>query len=200
MTTVIPPTARTGRRFRRLGRRADGEAGFTLVELVIALTVLTVGILATLASFSSGFVALNRAKATTSASALEDAQMERFRALTFASICLSNTSSDSTHVADTPTGTAVPTCSTSDPALVAVRNPTTGPDNRQYRVDTYVVWTCTTGTLSVTTPYSTSAPGCVTSGVAVSAPVKLVRVVVRGSTATPVKVQEESTFDQTTGT
>ena len=41
--------------------RVRGEEGMTLVELLIAMFVLTVGILALVAAYSSGYVALNRA-------------------------------------------------------------------------------------------------------------------------------------------
>ena len=182
------------------GSRLRHESGFGLVELLIAMTVLNVGILAVFAGFSSGYAALNRGTAISSASALGDAQLERFRALRFTAICLSNTSTVSNYTANAPGGTAVPTCTTSDPALVALRAPTTGPDNHAYRVDTYVVWNCAKGTLSVSTPYTTAAPGCLTDGVAQSRVVKLVRVVVRSYTGTAgVYSTGESTFDQSTG-
>ena len=112
---------------------------------------------------------------------LVDSQMERFRALNFTSICLSTTSTNSLYTANAPEGTAVPTCSTSDPALVALRDPTTGPDNASYRVDTYIYWRCTTGTLTTTGTYTTSSPGCLTSGTAVSTALKLVRVIAAGA-------------------
>ena len=182
------------------GRRLRHEGGFGLVELLIAMTVLNVGILAVFAGFSSGYAALNRGTAISSASALGDAQLERFRALRFTAICLSNTSTVSSYTANAPEGTAVPTCSTSDPALVALRAPTTGPDNHAYRVDTYVVWNCAKGALRVSSPYTTAAPGCLSEDVAQSRALKLVRVAVRDY-ANTVRVYStgESSFDQGTG-
>jgi Tfp pilus assembly protein PilV len=180
--------------------RLRRQEGFGLVELVIALTVLIVGILAIVAGFSSGYLALNRATRISSASVLADRQMERFRSLTYSSICLSSTTSDSAHDANAPSGTAVSTCSTTDAALVPIQDPATGPDKNQYRIDTYVYWNCPSGTLSTTSPYTTSAPGCLTSGTLVSSPVKLVRVTVLDHTTTSkVYLTEESTFDARTG-
>jgi Tfp pilus assembly protein PilV len=179
----------------RLGR----EDGFGLVELLIALTVLLVGVLAIIAGFTAGSVALNRATRISSASVLADRQMERFRAITYSNICLSSTSSDPAYTANAPSGTAVPTCSTTDAALVPTQSSVSGPDRNQYRIDTYVYWSCPIGTLNTASPYTTSAPGCLTSGSVVSSPVKLVRVVILDPvTTSKVYVNEESTFDRRT--
>lgn len=182
-------------------RHLRREEGFGLVELLIAMTVLNIGILAVFAGFSSGFAALSRASATSSGAALADAQMERFRALRFSAVCLGNATTDVTRTAGTPAGVAVATCSTTDPALVALRTPVTGPDNKQYRVDTYVTWSCAMGSLSTASPYSTSAPGCATGSVEQAAAIKLVRITVRDTvTTSKVYATEDSGFDATTGT
>jgi prepilin-type N-terminal cleavage/methylation domain-containing protein len=76
-----------------------GEEGMTLVELLIAMMVLTIGILALVAAYSSGYVALNRATRVSSATLVADAQMERFRALQYSAIQL-NTSCGSTCTED----------------------------------------------------------------------------------------------------
>jgi Tfp pilus assembly protein PilV len=187
-------------RLLAIGRRLREQQGLGLIDLLIAMTVLNVGILAVFAGFSSAYVAMDRSANVSSASALSTAQLERFRALTFTAICLSNTYTGSTYTADKPDGTLVPTCTTTDPALVAVRAPVTGTDGKSYRVDTYVVWGCAKGTLSVATPYTTSAPGCVTGGVSQSRPIKLVRVVIRDNSATTrVFATAETSFDQGTG-
>src|SRR5262249_46326795 len=63
--------------------RSRDEGGFTLVELLIALVVLSVGILALIAAYSSGYVTLNRAPRVSSARLVADQQMERYRAVQY---------------------------------------------------------------------------------------------------------------------
>ena len=83
---------RWGAALVRARRRLRHEGGFGLVELVIAMTILNIGIFAALGAFSNGYVSLKRTKLITGAAVLQDAQLERFRALSFNSICLSDTS------------------------------------------------------------------------------------------------------------
>ena len=59
--------------------RVRDEGGFGLVELLIAMTVMLIGIFAVVAGFSSGLGAVNRASKTTIAGTLADQQMETFR-------------------------------------------------------------------------------------------------------------------------
>lgn len=185
-----------------LRRALRQESGFGLIELMIAMTVLNIGILAIFAGFSSGYTALNRASRTASGAALADQQLERFRAVKFGAVCLSDGTTDSTRTAGAPSGTAVATCTTTDPARVTLRTGVTGPDNTLFRVDTYVVWTCPAGTLSTASPFTTAAPGCIDeNNVRAAAAIKLVRVTVRdNATVSRVYASTETTFDQTTGT
>jgi hypothetical protein len=164
------------------------------------MTILNIGIFAALGAFSNGYVSLKRTKLITGAAVLQDAQLERFRALRFSSICLSNTSTNTTYTGNAPTGTAVATCTTTDPALVALRTGVSGPNGYLFRVDTYVVWGCIVGTFTTSSPFSAATPGCVTSGVQMSAPQKRIRVVVRDN-ATPSRIyaRAESSFDESTG-
>jgi prepilin-type N-terminal cleavage/methylation domain-containing protein len=62
------------------------EEGFGLVELLIAMTVLAIALLALVAAFGSGYVALNRANTLGTASVLADTQMETFRAMSYSAI------------------------------------------------------------------------------------------------------------------
>ena len=62
-----------------MAARVRGEAGLGLVELVVAMTVMIVGIFALVAGFSSGFGAINRASKGSTAGTLADQQMESFR-------------------------------------------------------------------------------------------------------------------------
>ena len=92
-------------------RLAKTEAGFGLIELLIAMTVMVIAIMAIVAAFSSGMVALNRASHASTAATLADIQMESFRKMTYASIA--------------------PTCASGTPAATdcIVSTTKTGPDS-----------------------------------------------------------------------
>jgi Tfp pilus assembly protein PilE len=163
----------------------------TLVELLIAMIVLTVGILALVAAYTSGYVALNRATRVSSATLVADSQMERFRALQYSAVqlntsCGSSCAEDATFTGDTAYNPAaqVTGCTTTDPTCLPTQMKT-GPDGKTYRLDSYVEYACVSGTLS-TSPSLTCGSGN-------PYPVKRVTVVVRSSSlVTPVR--EQSTF------
>jgi type II secretory pathway pseudopilin PulG len=69
-----------------LRRLAKSEGGFGLVERLIARVVMSIGITAIVAGYSSGILAVGRAKATTTAGALADRQMEIYRQGSFAAV------------------------------------------------------------------------------------------------------------------
>ena len=139
--------------------RAREEAGFGLIELLMAMVVLNVGILAVVAAFSSGSRALGRASQISTAASLADKQMESYRGLIYDNIVFitsewNSALADSTYTADTaytsnmqnpvspkgivPTLTTCPTnvpTTSCDPSYT-----TTGPDHRSYRVDTYLYY------------------------------------------------------------
>ena len=162
--------------------RLQAEKGFGLVELLIAMTMLNIGILAIVAAFNSGLVSLHRASRISTATALADTQLELYRALTYSSIRLdaaAATAADSVYKADpawsssliTATCTGVP--DECNPSRVAV-----GADGRRYRVDTYIV--------SHTPPNGR--------------PVKLVTVVVRDAVdLSSTLARRASAFDAATG-
>src|ERR671914_2620673 len=68
--------------------RLRSEGGFGLLEMLIALLMLNIGLLAVVAAFSSGIVSLNRASRVTTAAVIADQQMELYRALTHTAIRL----------------------------------------------------------------------------------------------------------------
>jgi prepilin-type N-terminal cleavage/methylation domain-containing protein len=167
--------------------RLRGEKGFGLIELLMAMTMLSIGILALVAAFNSGIIALRRASQTSTAAALADAQMELYRGLTYSAIALDATAvsgTDSVYRNDAVLGGNIAndvTTSTGCSGLPAQCNPSrsvVGADRRSYRVDSYVTW-------------STPPTG---------RQLKLVTVVVRDATS-PYKtyVREQSTFDLSTG-
>jgi Tfp pilus assembly protein PilV len=164
----------------------------TLVELLIAMFVLTVGILALVAAYSSGYLALNRATRVSSATLVANAQMERFRALQYSAIQLNTTcgascAEDATFTGDTAyNATAQVTgCASTTESTCLPTQTKTGPDGKSYRLDTYVEYSCVSGTLS-TSPSLTCGSGN-------PWPVKRVTLVVRNSSLTS-PVREQSTF------
>jgi Tfp pilus assembly protein PilV len=161
-------------------RLRNDEAGFGLVELVIAMAILNIGLLALVAAFNSGAVAVKRSARVSTATALADRQMELYRALTYTDIRLAADYNETLYNASRPAGAVQTGCTDGNrPECKATQN-VTGPDGRAYRVDTYVV---------SSTPAGNPAPR----------PVKLVRVIVRDqSTAATVYARLESTFDQAT--
>jgi prepilin-type N-terminal cleavage/methylation domain-containing protein len=180
---------------RRIAHRFRREEGFTLIELMLAMVVLTVGILALVAAYSSGYVALNRATRVSSSTMLADSQMERFRALQYSAIqlntsCGANCAEDATYTADTSYSSAnqITGCATTDSSCLPTQT-LTGPDNKSYRMDTFIDWACATGTLS-TTPSVSCSTG--------QNPVKVVTVVVRKSGG-GTWVREQSAFTSLTG-
>jgi type II secretory pathway pseudopilin PulG len=138
--------------------RLRSQAGFGLVELLMAMVMLNIGVLAIVAAFNSGMFALNRASRISTASALADAQMELYRALTYSSIALDSTALalvDNTYKCDSALGASCPnstsgeitaTCSGSPLPNECVPSRTvTGADRKSYRVDTYITSTTPSG-------------------------------------------------------
>lgn len=122
--------------------RAREEQGFGLIELLIALTVLSVGILALFGAFNAGALSLRRASNVSTAAALADKQMEGFRALSFASIGLvAPVPTSGGYVLDPESASAqvvVDSCAgTTGQCTPSQTLP--GPDGHGYEIDSYVV-------------------------------------------------------------
>lgn len=123
--------------------RLRNQQGFALIEMLAAIVLINIGLLAILLALNSGMVTLRRSAETSTASAIADQQLERFRARAFSAIYLDSTllaATDSTYQADSAYSASQVsgTCS----PLVAACTPSqsvTGPNGRTYRVDTYVV-------------------------------------------------------------
>ena len=162
--------------------RLRNQSGFGVLELVAAMSMLSIGLLALVAAFNSGAIVLHRSAKVSTANVLAERQLERYHAIRHDQIELA-ADPDATQVlynASRPTGTPVsfdPTCTA--PACNAIQT-VTGPDGRSYRIDTYIVLRD-----------FAESPG------AALRPVKLVRVVVRdGADLTKVLVARDSTFDE----
>ena len=172
------------------------EEGFGLVELLMAMVILNVALLAIVASFSSAGAGVTAAARVGTAGAIADRQMEQYRAMTYGWIGLYNSgTTDATYLADpacaTHTG-GTPPCGefviSSGPCFVSFTgalDPCTvihnllGPDKHAYRVDTYITRTAAAGNKRAT---------------------KTVTVVVRDTKPNlPVLARQTSTFDCSTG-
>ena len=171
-----------------------------MVELLCAMAVLLVGILAVFALFQAGIASIQRASTTTTAAALADTEMERLRAVKYATLGLAQTDVDAV-----PSGDAYK----NDPAWKPISSPpnelnstvvvakcpanpctdtlptrtATGADGKTYRVDTYMTWHAVEN--------SSGTPG---------RKVKLVTIVVRdANVAGKVWARTASPFDESTG-
>ncbi len=124
-------------------RRLRGEGGYALIELLAAIVMINIGILAMLLTLNSGMTTLRRSAELSTASALADKQLELYRALRHSSIYLDTASvaaTDATYQADSAYSATQVTATCSP--LVAACTPTqtvTGPDGRSYRIDTFIV-------------------------------------------------------------
>jgi Tfp pilus assembly protein PilV len=171
------------------------EAGFGLIELLVSMMMLNIGILAIVAAFNSGAIALKSAGEVSTASVLGDKQMELYRALKYTEIALDTTAvgtanGDTTYQCDLankvdPAASCgggnqqtqqMKTCGTLTPQCDP-RQTVTGPDQRSYRVDTYVV--------AQTPPTGRT--------------VKLVTIVVRRTPDLRVLARVSSSFDESSG-
>src|SRR5262245_43275092 len=186
---------------RRTRRSAVGDGGFGLVELLIATTMLTIGIGALVTAFAASAVSLRRAGQKGTALTLADTQMERYRTRSFSAVRIDGTliPTDVTrtyvtaHAEDDTippsTGQALAgqndddTCPTTDPppACLPVQN-VTGPDHHAYRVDTYVNYVENDETLSIVTPAS-------------GLTLKRVTIVVRDGDSGTILAREQSAFE-----
>src|SRR4051794_28999029 len=120
------------------------ESGFGLIELLIAMVVLQVALLALVGAFGAGSFALGRASKINTAAVLADQQMELYRSMPYDAIGLDTAAAPTsgTYVADTtlcPTGQS-PVCGNTGP----VNNTSTS------------TWSCTaaSGTSSVSTYFA----------------------------------------------
>ena len=174
-----------------LRQRLRAEEGFGLVELMISLVVLNVGILAIVAGFNAGSLALLRASETSTAAMLGDRQIELYRAMTYPAISLNTTAVDGTYTGDTAyPGTRVTGACTAPVAAACIPTQTVNsgstppsPDGRSYRIDTFIIL------------HTPPASGGFSDG----RQLKRVTVVVRRSSPLKTLFRVTSNFDQSTG-
>lgn len=159
------------------------QGGFGLIELLIAMVILNIGLLAIIASFQAGIITLARASKVTTAAVLGDQQMELYRSINYDSIRLASATIPTvapytTDPAYSATQITSPTCpGPSYPDECNASRTVTGADGKSYRVDTYIIQTTPTG----------------------GRPVKQVTIVVRDGDLSRVYVRQATSFDQATG-
>jgi Tfp pilus assembly protein PilV len=177
---------------RRLIRRLESQAGFGMLELLMAMVLLNVAILALVAALNSGVVSLARTSHRSTAATMADQQMELYRRLTYGCIYLSaagttsNWTGDSTYNVGTMVTSSQGTCSPSPPtnATTAART-LIGPDHHSYEIDTYIIL-CTANTAPCTTPAGARNE-------------LRVSIAVHDGLTGAVWARNQSTFDQSTG-
>ncbi len=182
--------------------RLRGQSGFGLIELLMAMVMLNIGLLAVVAAFTSGMWGLARAGNISTAAALGDQQMDLYRELPIACIYISSPPTSGNYAGDTAdystsyqvtTGATglnapcnlspLPTNSTSPNRTGVV-----GSDRHKYEVDTYINYRCS----DLSIPTGTSPGTCAqTAGGLVT----LVTVVVRDNRTGKYLNRQSSTFD-----
>ncbi len=153
-----------------------------IIELVVAVVVITIALLAIAAGFETGVVSIRAAAKQTVAAKLADAQVERYAALAYTSIGLDattltntktsgNPSYDSTYVSDetalnavtSGTDATISGCGTAAQCLPV--QTVTGTDNKNYKLETFIrdvvsfgAWTERIVTVIVRNPNVSGAP------------------------------------------
>jgi Tfp pilus assembly protein PilV len=170
-----------------------------MVELVCAMAVMSVGILATYGMLHAGIFQIKRAGTVSTAAALADSEMEGFRAVKYETIGLASSdisAADSTYTGSsggaymaisTPVNqvnstVVVAKCPATPCTNFVPTKTSTGADGRSYRVDTYITW-----------------EAVATSGGVAGRNIKRVTIIVRKSGGTTVYAKVVSSFDQSTG-
>jgi Tfp pilus assembly protein PilV len=131
---------------RRRYRRLSDESGTMLVELLIAMTFLAVAVGALIAVFASTLLSLRHASIEGNALTIADKQMETFKTLPYANLKLSASSisgAGAGYVSAPPSNlTASQQSSITSGQITggsfSATQSVTGPDNRSYRIDTYI--------------------------------------------------------------
>ena len=152
-----------------LASRIRREEGVTLVELLIAMVVMAIGVSAIVAGFSSGFLAINRARLASTTAALADRQMELYRQAPFTSL--------------TPGALSGGT--------------QTGSDGKTYWVGASISWTCVVGPANTTT--SATPPTCTGTPASRPVKLVAIEVHNGSTSSDPRVFSESATFDSATG-
>lgn len=135
----------------KLAARTRSESGFGLIELLIAMTVLSIAIAAQLTVFSASFTSLHRASRKGTGVMLADKQMEIYRTIAYSCVYLAAATGDTTYTSDggysasQETGSGCSPNATPPTSATTASQTVTGPDSLSYRIDTYIVSFTPTG-------------------------------------------------------
>jgi prepilin-type N-terminal cleavage/methylation domain-containing protein len=176
------------------------EEGFSLVEMLVAITLLSVGISAMMALFVQSALSLHRSAKVGTAVTLAEGQMEIYRTVSFTGIRLDGTqiptSGTNVYVSGHSSDSAVPPSTgqalggqdgdqacpdTSFPAACDPVQSVVGPDGATYTLDTYIDYVNDDGTFSIRAP-------------AAGLSLKLVTVVVRDPATNDILAIDSSAF------
>lgn len=124
------------------------ERGQGLMELVIAIAIINVAIMAMFAMFQAGALSILRASRTSNGALVAEKQAELYRAMLYRDIQLNDSlvtsaASDAVHIAASEWGSSSAqvkssSCSNSLAECKPIQSSVTGPDGRAYQVDTYI--------------------------------------------------------------
>jgi hypothetical protein len=130
-------------------RRAQNDEGFLLIELIAAMLVLTVALLALVGAYSLGYFAIGASAKTASAGLLANNQLELYQSLPYTSIGLDATTLTSVQASDPTYSTdeaalpgsgavdrTISSCGASAQCLPV--QTITGADHKQYKVETFI--------------------------------------------------------------
>src|SRR4051794_15416910 len=133
------------------------------------MVVMAIGISAIVAGYSSGLLAVNRARVTSTAGTVADAQMETLRQRSFASLA---------------------------PAPLS-GGQQTGSDGQSYWVGTTISWTCVVGPDNTTT--SSTPPACSGTPASRPVKLVAIEVHKGSTSSGDLIFSESATFDSSTG-
>lgn len=168
-------------------QRAREEAGFLTIELMVAIVLITVALLALMAAYDGAFASLHSSGQTSSAGLLAENQLELYASLPYSSIGLDTTTLSTVKGADANYSTdeaalpgsgsdvTITGCGTS--AQCSPVQTLTGSDHHAYKVETFI--------RALTNPSETSWTE------------KVITVIVRDETqtGTPVVFKEQTASD-----
>lgn len=170
--------------------RAHNDDGFLLIELIAAMLVLTIALLALMGAYSLGYFAIGQSAKTSAAGLLANNQLELYSSLPYASIGLDATTltsvkaSDATYSTDEsalPGGASgdrtISSCGSSAQCLPV--QTLTGADHKSYKLETFIRDIANNPRIS-------------------GRPERIVTVIVRNMSVTgsPIVVTMQTAFDQ----